>query len=962
LTLTGASGGATWNLGEDLVVDGALTLTRGTLNAQSYRIFAGSATQTANGTLTMGTGTTLVLSSTQNLALTSTLNNLRIEDPTESNLLYYWKFDRLSGGTAQDSSGNGVNASLSGGTVWSSNVAPSVDFENPGALYFDGVNDKVAFSSTSTESVSIAGWIYMSSDGTNGGGTPRVVEFAGSKLYIRTSDSYRLGYEAYWSTTTGVWKSSASDVVALNGWYHVAVTYDGSSISNVPTFYINGVSLGAATTSTAPVGTRGVIAALSYIGNNSGNTAAFNGYIDDLRVYDTALTAAQVRSLAAGRYANTGGTNTVTLTGNTTVNAALDIDSGNLSTSSYTLAAGASDATAVSGVNAGTLTIGSSTATFGGGLTAALAGTITMNTASGALKIANNKTLTIDGTFDASTAGVSRSIVCAAASSCFYDFVVGSSATATPTLNLDGLTITQLASAGMNINSVTGSSTTFTKFDNLTFSGGTGTYQLQIAAGTLALYASGITFDNTSKTKNVKLTDSNGAGNDVRGYFSNTTCSPTTDCESIDEDDDTKLVDGTTLGSDGTPDDAGNDGSVIQWVYRAHTDLGGNAVGFPTSAFDWNTFVYRKTYVAFNNVANSNNTGRLYARDTDGAASSGSYDWTAETSGDNFVGAPRFSQETVSMVTKYYVWVVTTSGRVYKLEDTGSGFTKVTNYPFRDGASATATSPLTIDGTNAYWAGNNGSGARKLFRLPQNSATTLNGSGSLTADLTAFPAATTVSGTTTIYAAINGTVYKYGGSFGTPTTVSVTDSAVAGRMTLFGDIVYFIEADGTVWALNASNLSTNWSYQDTNASRHSGGCTANNQCSAQNLFVQTVAGRVTYGDQDGHVYVVSKSGSTGALLSGYPFRPGLSTDVFTTAPLVSNGIIAIGTTGGKVFFIDQQNASSAPTLLRTYNFNSAISSISYDRNSSVSGEYMITTADGRMFYISRITDPTPSND
>ena len=134
-----------------------------------------------------------------------------------------------------------------------------------------------------------------------------------------------------------------------------------------------------------------------------------------------------------------------------------------------------------------------------------------------------------------------------------------------------------------------------------------------------------MSFDNTSKTKNAKLTDTNGTGNNVR-LFLGGTCSPTTDCESIDEDDDTKLVDGTTLGSDGTPDDASNDGSVIQWLHRSHVDTAGTPVGFPTSAFDWNTFAYRKTYVAFNNTASS--TGRLYARDTDGYASSGTYYWS----------------------------------------------------------------------------------------------------------------------------------------------------------------------------------------------------------------------------------------------------------------------------------------------------------------------------------------------
>jgi hypothetical protein len=265
-----------------------------------------------------------------------------------------------------------------------------------------------------------------------------------------------------------------------------------------------------------------------------------------------------------------------------------------------------------------------------------------------------------------------------------------------------------------------------------------------------------------------------------------------------------------------------------------------------------------------------------------------------------------------------------------------------------------------MDTTNVYWAGNNGSGSRKLFSLPLTS-TTLNGSYSLTSDITAVPSV--IAGSPTyMFGAQTSTIYRFASDLSATLTSTVADTAITGRLTIQSGILYFIENDGTVWALNTSNLSTNWSYQDTNASRHSGGCTSANQCSSQSLFVQVLTGRVTYGDQDGHVYVVSKNGSSGTLLSGYPIRPGLSTDVFTTAPLVSNGIIAIGTSGGKVFLIDQQNASSAPQLVRTYNFRSAISTISYDRNSSTSGEYMITTADGRLFYVSRITDPTPMND
>ena len=477
----------------------------------------------------------------------------------------------------------------------------------------------------------------------------------------------------------------------------------------------------------------------------------------------------------------------------------------------------------------------------------------------------------------------------------------------------------------------------------------------------MTLYANGLSFETTGVTTNARLVDRNATGNDVR-LFVGGTCSPTTDCESMDLDDDPKLVDGTTNGSDGTPDDPGADGSVIQWLYRSYTDTGGTAVGFPTPAFDWDSFTYRTTYVAFNNQASS--TGRLYARNADGTVR---YSW-APSAGENFVGSPRFTQETVAMVTHYYVYIATSNGKIYKLEDTGAALNTVAGWPFSDSTgmtpAPTVTSPLTADASNLYWSGNNGAGSPKLFSLTQ--AKSLNGSATVDSTLAIVPQPTTITGTTYLFGGLaNGKLYKIStADFTTMTTSTLLSStALTGRMSIWAGLLYFIENNGTVWAVNTADLTKNWSYQDTDGSRHPGGCTAVNQCSAQNMFLQVGTLRVTYGDKDGHLNVVAKNGTGGTPLNGYPWRPGADTDVFTTAPLYTNGIIAIGTSGGKVFLVDQQNLSNAPALLRTYNFRSAISTISYDRNLDVStGEYVITTADGRLFYVSRITDPSPMND
>jgi hypothetical protein len=80
---------------------------------------------------------------------------------------------------------------------------------------------------------------------------------------------------------------------------------------------------------------------------------------------------------------------------------------------------------------------------------------------------------------------------------------------------------------------------------------------------------------------------------------------------------------------------------------------------------------------------------------------------------------------------------------------------------------------------------------------------------------------------------------------------------------------------------------------------------------------------------------------------------GTSGDEFQTAPLYRGGVIVIGSVSGKVFIVDQ----SAGATYQTYNFQSTISTISYDAD----GQYVIGTATGELYYISGVTDPTPGS-
>jgi hypothetical protein len=80
--------------------------------------------------------------------------------------------------------------------------------------------------------------------------------------------------------------------------FHITASYDRSSFGNVPALYVNGVKL-PANTITTPSGIQPSYSGTGYLGNKSGLNRAWNGSIDDLRIYNRLLSDAEVRALAS---------------------------------------------------------------------------------------------------------------------------------------------------------------------------------------------------------------------------------------------------------------------------------------------------------------------------------------------------------------------------------------------------------------------------------------------------------------------------------------------------------------------------------------------------------------------------------------------------------------------------------------------------------------------------------------
>jgi len=209
----------------------------------------------------------------------------------ENGLIGYWSFDEGSGITANDSSGNGNNGTLVNGPIWTPG-------EIAGALSFDGVDDYVSFASQAQSTISISAWVYAQA--TPGNVFPRIIDMPGYVLFLPEpsnpkSNPASLGFLSRRSDGDGEWNTPANSM-AYNSWNHVAVVYDSSSTSNNADLYINGVKQ-TISKITPPQGTQTSNEGEGIIGNHIPLNRGWDGLIDELRIYNRALSAAEIVSL-----------------------------------------------------------------------------------------------------------------------------------------------------------------------------------------------------------------------------------------------------------------------------------------------------------------------------------------------------------------------------------------------------------------------------------------------------------------------------------------------------------------------------------------------------------------------------------------------------------------------------------------------------------------------------------------
>src|SRR5581483_4931442 len=216
--------------------------------------------------------------------------------PSTTGLVAYWNLDEGNGITAFDTSGNGHIGFLYNGTTWTSGKVGS------SALNFDGANNLVGINVDDANMVNTFTYSFWANPSLSHEIDPESTSgyagFDGQRWAI--SPSWYEGNDVGAGVSVGtngvsVYENGDADMAAVlvyqapfTTWTHITVVYENKK----PKLYINGTLVRTGLTSRQTY----VHFTPDYIGG--GFYGYYGGSLDDVRVYNRALTADEVSALA----------------------------------------------------------------------------------------------------------------------------------------------------------------------------------------------------------------------------------------------------------------------------------------------------------------------------------------------------------------------------------------------------------------------------------------------------------------------------------------------------------------------------------------------------------------------------------------------------------------------------------------------------------------------------------------
>jgi len=207
-------------------------------------------------------------------------------------LVGYWNMEEGNGIIAHDVSGNNNNGTLTNGPLWTTGVVPLNGTKSGGgALSFDGVDDYVNVGNPASlqsfpNGITLEAWLQRDWTLASAGERPLskrestlrgfLMGFSATKTF-----SFTLGDGVADHT-----QLSVQTFTAGNAWHHVVMTYDGERMRIYADGVIDVTSLTAVFTISASLDSF----SMPRMVNN-----LWNGKIDEVRIYNRALTPEEVR-------------------------------------------------------------------------------------------------------------------------------------------------------------------------------------------------------------------------------------------------------------------------------------------------------------------------------------------------------------------------------------------------------------------------------------------------------------------------------------------------------------------------------------------------------------------------------------------------------------------------------------------------------------------------------------------
>ncbi len=215
--------------------------------------------------------------------------------PAPSGLVSWWDGDSVSGTTATDIQDGNDGTLMNGATTAPGKVGD--------AFILDGVGDYVFIGNPPnlqlTQGVTVDAWVFYSQDPVEG----RVASIAGKWGITVPTDAYVLSsikQSGIIKVAMGIGDGSTPDpgllggVIPVNTWTHVAGTYDASTGQNI--IYVNGAPV-ASRTRSGGIFNPATDFLIGAQDAGSGVARFFPGLIDEVKIYNRALSASEIQAI-----------------------------------------------------------------------------------------------------------------------------------------------------------------------------------------------------------------------------------------------------------------------------------------------------------------------------------------------------------------------------------------------------------------------------------------------------------------------------------------------------------------------------------------------------------------------------------------------------------------------------------------------------------------------------------------